>query len=425
MKSIPLFFLCILTTLCAQAFSWKAKSIAAEKAALVARLKSAGDVSVDAVRAPDRFASALEAQPDRLAWLQAAIDYGQALLKETEGRDATDPLRRLALEVIDFPLHVDNYNSSVTGEEMKAFNDMVIGYSRGARDRVLREVKSAKVPEGELWIWRIYNMAFVLKGPRHTVAIDFTPRPTLIAKPYAELIKDFNAVYKSGTGPKTFDAQLGAPKVWSDDDWKAFAEVVDLAVLTHPHGDHTSEPFLREMMRRGKPIVLPGDVMAAAAGDPTKRQPFTTGPTCIKLTEDHAEPVEVAGIRIRNFRGYQDSVPCNVYLLDIDGVRVADNGDNYDRGKEKCLSEAPPADVIIASTWNSVHHILDCVQKAPGFDVEHSVFIPAHENELGHSVNHRESYLEMYTDPNRLGNLNFPLTRTFPLGWGEKLVYRK
>ena len=100
-------------------------------------------------------------------------------------------------------------------------------------------------------------------------------------------------------------------------------------------------------------------------------------------------------------------------------VFIVDNGDNYARDKEKMLENAPPADVIIASTWNQVNHILGCVQKAEGFNPQTAAFLPAHENELGHSVNHRESYHEMYTDPNRLGNSVFPLERTFPLGWGR------
>lgn len=201
------------------------------------------------------------------------------------------------------------------------------------------------------------------------------------------------------------------------------------ALVAHPHGDHTSEPFLREMMRLKKPLVLPGDLLCRAqvGGKPQVNWvPFTTRETCHKLTLDHSEPIDIGGISIWNFLGNQGKgVPCNVYLLEIDGVRIVDNGDNYARDKEKMLENAPPADVIIASTWNQVNHILGCVQKAEGFNPQTAAFLPAHENELGHRVNHRESYHEMYTDPNRLGNRVFPLERTFPLGWGECFKFRR
>ena len=388
---------CVAALVATQAFSftWKAKSIAEEKSALIARLERS-DVACPGLQSPQDFAARLAGDSGTISWMQAAIDYGSALLKVTEGRDATDPVRRLGLEVIDYPLHVDNYGGKLADDERNAFNEAVLGYARTTRDRVVKEVRAARVPDGQLWIWRIYNMAFILKGPQHTVAIDLTSRPVL---------------------PR-------APQVWAAEDWKAVAEIVDLAVVTHPHGDHTSEPFLREMMRLGKPLVLPGDVSTYVIreGRPVAI-PYTTGPSCVKLVEDHKDPVDVAGVGFRNFRGFQDSVPCNVYLMDIDGVRVVDNGDNYDRGKEKMLEQAPPADVVIASTWNQVHHVLTCVQAAPGFSPEQAVFVPAHENELGHSVAHRESYLEMYTMPERLGKPAFPLTRTFPLGWGECLKY--
>ena len=415
----------ILVPFVAQAFSWKAKTAGEEKVALIEFLNGT-QVAKEQTAA---LVARLVAQSNTTDWMQSAIDFGSELLRQTEGQTAVDPLRRLALETIDYPLHVDNYGPRIVPAEMTAFNDMVIRYAREAKDRVLREVREAQVPEGELWIWRIYNMAFVLKGPRHTVAIDFTNRPELIAKPYSELLKDFNSAIKSGKGPKTLDFHAGAPQVWSETDWQAFADVVDIAFVTHPHGDHTSEPFLREMMHLKKPLVLPGDILCRAqvGGKPQVNWvPFTTRETCHKLTLDHSEPIDIGGISIRNFLGNQGKgVPCNVYLLEIDGVRIVDNGDNYARDKEKMLENAPPADVIIASTWNQVNHILGCVQKAEGFNPQTAAFLPAHENELGHSVNHRESYHEMYTDPNRLGNSVFPLERTFPLGWGECFKFRR
>ena len=54
-----------------------------------------------------------------------------------------------------------------------------------------------------------------------------------------------------------------------------------------------------------------------------------------------------------------------------------------------------------------------------------SVLLPSHENELGHSVDHRESYREMYTRKDRLGNREFPWPRVHPLGYGESFLFTK
>ena len=115
-------------------------------------------------------------------------------------------------------------------------------------------------------------------------------------------------------------------------------------------------------------------------------------------------------------------VPCNVYLMEIDGVRVAHNGDNSAVEKEKMLAKCPPADVIIASTWNRVRAMVGACAATPGFDRSRSVLIPSHENELTHPVSNRESYWEMYERKDRLGGKSFPWPQVRPLGYGESIV---
>ena len=150
---------------------------------------------------------------------------------------------------------------------------------------------------------------------------------------------------------------------------------------------------------------------------------ITQAACCVKLTKDNLEPVDVGGVKVRNFLGNQGKdTPCNVYLLDIDGVLVADNGDNYDRGKERMLAKCPPADVIIASTWNKIQEMVKSCEAAPGFDRTKAVLLPSHENELGHRVQQRESYWEMYTRKDRLGDRKFPWPRVHPLGYGESIT---
>ena len=49
---------------------------------------------------------------------------------------------------------------------------------------------------------------------------------------------------------------------------------------------------------------------------------------------------------------------------------------------------------------------------------------PLHvDNELMHTVPHRESYREMYTSPARLGCPNFAWPRVFPLAFGESFTF--
>ena len=393
----------------ASAFDWKPKPTAQLKADLVAYAREAGEGG---------FADAVEKTTSTAEWMRLAFKRGGELLKASEGGDFDDERRMHGLRIVDYPLHLDNYDQKrSTAEDKRVFIDVVREYCADARDRVFREVAAAKVPKGKLRLWRIYNMGYVMKGPKHTVAIDVTARPEFYLVEGKRYIPQTNKV------------------VWCAADWKRLAELSDMLFVTHPHGDHYNRAGIAAFVAARKPVVVPCDIEEYKIPDgPPKKGPdgkyiiekenLTTDPCCVKLDRDHLEPVDVGGVKVRNFLGNQGKdTPCNVYLLDIDGVLVADNGDNYDRGKERMLAKCPPADVIIASTWNKVQEMVKSCEAAPGFDRTKSVLLPSHENELGHRVQQRESYWEMYTRQDRLGNREFPWPRVHPLGYGESFTF--
>ena len=396
--------------LSSSAFDWKAKPVGQLKADLVAYARGVGETDL---------ADRVEKSTGTAEWMRMAIQRGTELLKASEGGDFNDKNREHGLRIIDYPLHLDNYDlKNSSPEDRQAFKEVVREYCAGARERVFAEVAAAKIPDGSLRLWRIYNMGYIIKGPTHTVAIDITARPEFYAVDGGRFVRDTNTV------------------VWCKADWKRLAELADMIFVTHPHGDHSSRAGIEAFIAAKKPVVVPCDLVAYATNRPAKKGPdgkyvvekeiLTTAPCCVKLTEDHLEPVDVGGVKVRNFLGNQGvNVPCNVYLIDIDGVLVADNGDNYDMDKERMLSKCPPADVIIASTWNNVQGMVNCCAGAPGFDRTKSVLLPSHENELGHGVDHRESYHEMYTRKDRLGNREFPWPRVHPLGYGESFLFKK
>ena len=358
-------------------FSWPCKPTAELKADCV-RFASENGMG--------EFADRIAGVENLTDWIDETVRYCEERLTRSEGAGYLDPERRRTLMLLDYPLHVDNYSTNTPPEESAAFERAVIGYQRRAIARVIREVREAKVEEGCLRLWHVYNMAYVMKGCRHTVLIDFTPYP---------FSKDATS--------------------WTPDDLQALADIADLLVITHPHRDHVSLSLMAKMRARGKPLVLP----CAIGG-------FAAGPGVIVLDTDHPEPVEVAGIKFRNFMGNQGvGIPCNTYQIEIDGVRVADNGDNSVREQERKLAGCPPSDVIIAATWNVVTNVVAACAAAPGFRRDEAVFLPSHDNEVMHGVPHRESYREMYTDKYRLGCPDFAWPRVVPLGWGESLIFRR
>ena len=362
------------------AFSWQPQPTAELKASCIRFARRGG---------LDAFADRIERQDDLTTWIDDSIRTAESLLATCEGAPARNRRRATALGLLDYPFHVDNYAKETPKAEREAFASAVFAYARRARERVLREVRTARVPEGRLRLWHVYSMTYVIKGCRHTALIDFTPCPTINRRTQ-----------------------------WTDEEWRGFAELGDLLVVTHPHGDHTSYPLMKLMRERDKALVLP-----CAMRDPATSNVYSAATGAHVLDCDHAEPVEIAGVKFWNFLGDQGkNMPCNTYLMEIDGVRVADNGDNTPVEKYEGLKACPPADIIIASTWNRVTDFVGSCMSAPGFSTEKAVFLPSHENELSHYVNHRESYREMYTDKRRLAAPGFTWPRTLPLAWGESVL---
>ncbi len=384
--------LCVTVVLPSVAFDWKAKPVAELKADLVSYARKVGE---------NNLADRVEKSVGAAEWMDLAIGRGTELLKASEGCDSHDKRREHGLRIIDYPLHFDNYSTDASLEDIRAFNAVVYAYCASARDRVFAEVVNAKIPEGQLRLWRIYNMGFIIKGPRHTVAIDVTNLPLFRDKPDRRCAPNKDFI------------------IWKPKDWRRLVELTDMFVLTHPHGDHYCGKGIAAYLAAGKPVVLPCGLDKLKMPDGVSG----AGQNCIVQAHDNPEPIDINGVKLWNFMGHQGKkVPCNVYLMEIDGVRVAHNGDNSDIDKEKMLAKCPPADVIIASTWNRVRAMVGACAAAPGFDRSKAVLIPSHENEITHGVSNRESYWEMYERKDRLGGKSFPWPQVRPLGYGESIV---
>ena len=384
--------LCVTVVLPSVAFDWKAKPVAELKADLVSYARKVGE---------NNLADRVEKSVGAAEWMDLAIGRGTELLKASEGCDSHDKRREHGLRIIDYPLHFDNYSTDASLEDIRAFNAVVYAYCASARDRVFAEVVNAKIPEGQLRLWRIYNMGFIIKGPRHTVAIDVTNLPLFRDKPDRRCAPNKDFI------------------IWKPKDWRRLVQLTDIFVLTHPHGDHYCGKGIAAYLAAGKPVVLPCGLDNLKMPDGVSG----AGQNCIVQAHDNPEPIDINGVKLWNFMGHQGKkVPCNVYLMEIDGVRVAHNGDNSDIDKEKMLAKCPPADVIIASTWNRVRAMVGACAAAPGFDRSKAVLIPSHENEITHGVSNRESYWEMYERKDRLGGKSFPWPQVRPLGYGESIV---
>ncbi|WP_418893501.1 hypothetical protein [Limibacterium fermenti] len=87
-------------------------------------------------------------------------------------------------------------------------------FYREAFDKVLYEVKNAKVQYGSTLVWMLYNMGFVVKTPSGCFGIDIDHRLAEQLEPY-----------------------------------------LDFLCITHKHGDHYNTKLMEAMTNHGKPVL--------------------------------------------------------------------------------------------------------------------------------------------------------------------------
>lgn len=352
----------------AGAWSWVPMKTEALKACMVEFAKENGHAA---------FAERIAAEKDLTSWIEETIEYAEKGLARCEGADYRDARRHALLRLVDYPTHIDSYSTNTPVEVRKAWFVAMDAQSRRARKRVFEEVKAARINEGELGIFHFYNMGYILKGPRHAVALDVTDTPCQ----------------------------------WTDEERMELARLTDFFVLTHPHRDHYSKRMLQPFFDLGKPVVLPCDI-------------GITNALCRLFTDEHDTHVDVAGVGVRNYMGNQ-RVPCNVYQFDIDGVKVTAPGDNDAHEVYTNLTRGAATDIIISPVWNFPSNIVRSCMANPGFNRNTALFLPSHYNELGHGVRNRESYWEAFWREDRLSTPGMIWPRTQVLYLGESVIWKR
>lgn len=317
---------------------------------------------------------------DPYRWIHAVHSAVEELKLIYPPHAGNDEMRSWILRLLDYPLHVDNYMKDADPNMLEAYYSSTSGYLCSAKEKVLKWIDTP-CTDNILSLKKLYNMGFIFRTADHTVGIDITDRHCL---------------------PEGYQA-------WNDEDYTALASRLDILLLTHPHSDHYSLTLLQAVYDAGKTLILPCPISGLK---------YENDGRVIILDSDTDSTITAAGCQITAFHGNQgENIPCNIYLMDIGGHRIIHNGDNYDRTKEARLNRYPAAEVIIGSSWNNIQSLLsNCPEGASS-----RVFIPAHENEICHTVNHRESYRELFTGRDRLGNPDFHYPPTTVLDNGEGL----
>jgi hypothetical protein len=318
-----------------------------------------GELAIAALRADLQ-------RTDSHAWIGEVFRLAEKVLKAHPPAEGDHRLRKEALLLLDYPLHVRG-GQAWRGELGRFYQSFMAS--------AIKDIGSASVARG-LRVWKMYNMGFVVRSRNYAVGFDV------------------HAGYRH-MQPLT-DRQL-----------RKLASALDVAMVSHPHTDHMDRRFLHTMLEMGKKVILPEGF-----------GPRLNHPNVIRVYR-RSEPIRVGQMEIFCHPGWQRLIARNcVYLVSMDGCRVLHTGDNTRHRIYRRLAERDQVDVILANCWARLG--------TPTGPHHAELIITGHENELTHPPTMRASYRETYGRLVKLierpgARVGGVMPRCAVLTWGESL----
>lgn len=185
----------------------------------------------------------------------------------------------------------------------------------------------------------------------------------------------------------------------------AIVDHADIMFLTHNHPDHVDPAVVDMMVKEGKKVVAPDEILADR-NDVTHIRSNEITNHSFKLRQGK-------NINVTILPGHQDQMQNNIYVVKAtDGHTYAHTGDQWNEEDLKWLLNSPdkiPAvDVLMLNCWaNSLNETANAFKP--------KLVVTGHENELGHTIDHREAYWRSYDK-----HAAMPL-KTLLLTWGESV----
>ena len=278
--------------------------------------------------------------------------------------------RKLALYNFDAIVHDTKYDGC----------DAMLDFVNKRVAGVVNDIDNGKVKKVK--IYKIYNDGFVAKTKSVVVAFD---------------------VVRGASGGKN---------LISDSQMQQLVDRCDILFLTHNHPDHVDPYVVDLFVKAGKPVIATKTILDNKEGVTHYRNDNGV----IK-----GEKIALANgkeIIVDIFPGHQDNMLNNIYVVTTpEKVTFGQTGDQYNKNDMEWIANAKdnltrPMDVFMVICWT--HKMADLIN---GFAPK--VVVTGHENEMGHTIDHRESFWLTFQKMQ-------PITTPYVvLGWGEGYSYPK
>jgi len=328
------------------------------------------------VSSPRRLFTAPELLDAPEEWIERSLQWADAMFEQFPPSMTEHPVRRAALIRVDDVLHIESAPKKLLVQE----------FYRARLEKAVKEIEGTRVTKG-MRIWKLYNHGFFVRTPTVSFTFDIVPGLRRVEK--------FRV-----------DREL----------LMRIAEQSDATFISHYHGDHASQEVARIFLERNKPVV------AVEGLWPDEEE------LAGKLTVPERSTTMVHEIPVRNgkqvlkvvaYPGHQgEPILVNVHLVTTpEGFTVVHTGDqsgSEDPGGDfdwiAHIGAQHDVDVLMPNCWTT--NIQRMIR-----GVNPQLVITGHENEMGHTVDHREDYTQTY---NHLFGSRTPY---IVMAWGEAFHY--
>lgn len=257
------------------------------------------------------------------------------------------------------------------------------------------EIEEAKILNGAR-IWKIYNHGFIIRTKTVTIGFDLVTRKS-------ERTGDFFI---------------------EEDDMKSLINQCDVLFISHRHGDHAEEWIAQTFIDQHKPIVAPPEVWKEKAIHKKithlERIPHKKQTLSVQNGQRELQVVIYPGHQGKDI---ENNVPL---VITPEGLSFSQMGDQSNIDDFEWIDDIGKnhyVDILMPNCWTT-----DIVRVAKGF--KPVLIITGHENEMGHTIDHREPNWLTYKrkkGSDRFGgskDVGYD-TPLILMAWGESYHYKR
>ena len=312
----------------------------------------------------------LKDAPDE--WIARSFAWADDMFRTYPPAVPEHPARRAALVRLDDILHIQTAPDK----------PIVQRFFHAQVTRGVEEIEKTTLTRGAR-LWKIYSHSWIVRTPSVTVAFDLVP------------------------GPPRNEGFALPPAVL-----ERLVRQSDVLFISHLHSDHANKAVARMFLQQGKKVVASEGLWK---DDPEFAgrliYPQRSADTVHHLTVREGGPK----IRYVAYPGHQGKAPINNNHLVITpesftvmhtGDQSSDDNDWSDFAWISSVGFQHKVDVLLPNCWTT-----DIQRMARG--VNPKLILTGHENEMSHTVDHREDYTQTY---NHLFGTAYPFV---VMSWGE------